>query len=267
MDRPTRKTILQTLVSGVIMAVLLFSNQEASATNSVNLGNLVTGSVLTNTPNIITVDLSNQCLALVKANNTSECPTYKTIFPHDNSNQMLSGKFVTTNGFFHRLQTKTVNHWGMYSTNKWIIMIDPDYNAIVHSKEITIVPSLTYINKDQSVGSNHTVTVYDKRFVMPDCSSATIVYSEFLLSDTIHYLESGCKTTGYNEKIVKQTPHGTPNIMTSTFSSLKLQNQLKTIFNGKSQLHNENMPSTGGLGPGNCIGKTKCDFTTSTKKW
>lgn len=237
--------------------------QEANAA-SISLGKLVTGGVYTNTPDLITVDLSSQCLALLKQNQTGDCTTYQKIFKYDNSNQIISGKFVLTNGFFHRLPTRTINHWGMYPPGSWVVMIDPDYNAIIHSKEITIVPTLNYINKDESVGSNHTINEYQQRYTMPNCSGAEIVYSDFLLNDTIHYLESGCTKTNFTEKVVKSTPHSTP-IAYSPYSSIVLQNQLKKIFNGKSQLHNENIPIPGGLGIGNCINHG-CNFTTSTKK-
>lgn len=246
-----------------IVAITFFPGVNAT---SLSLGNLVTGSVYTNSPTLITVDLSNQCLALVKFNQTSECPTYKTIFKYDNSNQMLSGKFTTTNNFFHREPTKTINHWGMYAPGTWIIMIDPDYNAIVHSKEITLVPSLTYVFDDQAVGSNHTRNEYQNRYVYPGCTGAQIVYSDFLLNDTIHYLESGCTKTNYNEAKIVSTPNKTPIDLKDPYSSLVLQKQLKTIFNGKSQLYNENMPTPGGLGPGNCINSNHCTFTTSTHK-
>lgn len=249
-----------------LVCIIILSFTPGVNASSISLGSIITGSVYTTSPTLITIDLSNQCLALVKHNQTSECPTYKKILPYDNSNQMLSGKFVTTDNFFHRQLTNTINHWGLYAPGTWIVMIDPDYNAIIHSKEISLVPSLTYIIKDQTVGSNHTRNEYHDRYVDPGCTSAEIVYSDFLLNDTIHYLESGCTITKYNETKIISTPNKTPIDYKNPFSSLRLQNQLKIIFNGKSQLYNENIPTGGGLGPGNCINTSHCTFTTSSKK-
>src|SRR5690349_6613233 len=118
------------LILGIVAALLL-PTQEANATPSYSIGKLVTGGIFTTTPNLITVDLSKECLTLLKHNETSNCPTYQKIYKFDNSNQVISGKFVTINGFFQRLPTNTVEHWAMYPPNKLIVMIDADYRAIV----------------------------------------------------------------------------------------------------------------------------------------
>lgn len=261
------RVVTLSLMILVFLSTTLIQIPGVFATNSVSMGNLITGTALTTTPNLITVDLSNQCLALIKMNNTKECPTYKTLAKHDNSNQVISGKIVTKNGFTYRETTKSTNHWTMYPPGKLIVMIDPDYNALVHSKEITIVPSLYYAESGQTVGSNHTMIVHTKRITNPSCTSAKIVYSEYLLEDTINYLSSNCTKTSFNEMEKVSVAASTPIILNSPFSSTQYDNQLKTIFHGFKQLHNEKMPTIGGLGPGNCIGKTICPFTTSTKKW
>jgi len=239
------------LLGTILVLVIGFSYSEANAT-TVSLGNLVTGGVYTLNPDLITVDLSNECLTLIKHNDTSQCPTYKAILPYDNSNQLISGKFVATQGFFHRLQTSTVNHWGMYPPGKWTIMIDADYRAIVHSKEITIVPSLTFINKDDSVGNDHNRIEYQNRYVYPSCTGAEIVYSDSLLNDTIKYLESGCKTTSYDNKVVKHTPDKTPFDFKNPYSTIPYKITASKITTQRL---------------GNCINNDKCTESASGKKW
>src|SRR5690349_688991 len=121
--------------------ILAYFFQDAYATTpTYNLGKLVTGSVYTNTPNIITISLSNQCLTLVKHNDTRDCPSYHDIIKYDNTNPVISGHFITTNGFFHRSFIATALHYKMYAPNKYLTMVDPDYYALIHSKQIIIVP-------------------------------------------------------------------------------------------------------------------------------
>lgn len=237
----------------VLVFTLGFLYQEVNAIPSYSLGKIVIGSVLTNSPKLITIDLSNQCLALVKHNQTDDCPSYKPIIKYDNSSQYLSGRFIETAGFLHRTISHTLNHYKMYSPDKWTVMVDPDSLSITHSKEITIVPhgSLNYINKNEVVNKTNIRTEYHDRYVDPSCIHAEIVYSDFLLKDTISYLESGCKTTSFKEKVIKETPHKTPSISNSPYSS-----------NGYNKLSSKLKTSHIGL----CIAN-QCNMTTSSKKW
>jgi hypothetical protein len=183
--------IILMFIIGVSIGQIILSQKMAHAVTSINLGSITTGTVL-GTPTFIGVKLSGTCIAMVKLNQTDDCPSYKMIFPFDNTNQQISGKFVTTNGFFHRLTSHTQFHYQMYKTEDTIIMIDPDAAAMQYGKTITIVPpEFTYkLNSDNA--TNGTRTQYYDRYVSSDCKQATISYSASLLNDTIVYLKNNC---------------------------------------------------------------------------
>lgn len=215
---------------------------QAHAITSISMGKLTTGTVLGN-PTIINVRLSNTCLAMIKNNDTSECPTYKKILPFDNSNKMLSGRFVTDkNGFFHRLVPNTLYHYQMYLSSQTIVLLDPDPRAMEYGKNITIVPNgtLNYALTDDAMSLSSTKgtgdnivslnyinrTEYHQRSVASDCQSAEIEYSYFLLNDTINYLKSNCKITHFKEATIipmKLKPADIKNSVT-----LKYNNWVKT---------------------------------------
>lgn len=240
------------LASCMIVLVSFFCLHQASATTSVNLGHLVTGSVYTTSPNLITIDLSPQCIALIKQNVTNDCPTYKYLASkYDNTNQMMSGRFITTNGFYHRAYPQTQLHFEMYPPSKKIIMVDADANAIIHSQEITIVPPpFTYIDKTEEITSkNNTRNIYHDRAVTL-CKQAKITFSDYLLNDTIAYLQSGCTKTTFDNKS-KVTLHVT-NIDASGLESVKMQKYYAQIkaMNGQ-----------------NCITKVCITPKDPDKKW
>ena len=59
------------------------------------------------------ISLSKSCIAMIKNNFTTDCPTYDEIlvlFP-DNTNQDISGKFVYKDGYLQRDTTKYINHF------------------------------------------------------------------------------------------------------------------------------------------------------------
>lgn len=186
-------------IVGVTISQYILNEKLAHATTSVNLGKLTTGTVLGN-PSIIGIQLSSTCVKMVQQNQTNDCPSYYQLRSMDTTNQMLSGKFKFTNGYYHRGNPQTSNHYQMYKTGQIVIMLDPDYASMYFGQTIIIVPKgFTYkLNADQV--KNGTRQQYYDRYVTSDCKQATISYSEQLLNDTITYLESSCKITSFNEK-------------------------------------------------------------------
>jgi hypothetical protein len=149
--------------------------------------------------NLITITLSDVCLAQVKNNLTGSCPTYKDIVKYDTTNQKISGKFVD-DSYHHRGKPQMRNHFEMYRGVEPIICVDCSLDAIIASKQIIIKgSSFPYIlDKDNTI-KNSTRFVYHDRSVEA-CKIATIAYSDALLNDTISYLASGCKVTSFDEK-------------------------------------------------------------------
>ena len=190
--------IILALLIGMSIGSYIYNSKTAHAVPEISMGKLTTGTILGN-PIFITVKLSGTCIAMVKLNQTDECPSYKILFPVDNTNQMISGKFVTTNGFFHRLTSHTQFHYQMYKTGDTIIMIDPDPMAMEYGKNIEIVPhGLKYTLAKTNVSTNNTRIDYIGRFVDAGCKNAIISYSPSLLNDTINYLKNNCVATSTN---------------------------------------------------------------------
>ena len=111
---------------------------------------------------------------------------------------------------------------------------------------------------------NAGIVVYHDWYADDSCNTVTIHYSKERYDDAIAYLKSGCTSHAYNGSTTTIIPNH-PFSLTSPYSSLQQDTYLKQIFHGHKTLTNENMPSTGGLGPSNCITQ-KCSYTDPFKK-
>lgn len=155
----------------------------------------------------IAIELSKSCQA------SPNCPTWSDLLPYDNSNQMISGKFVKVNGkdVRHCSNIKNSLAWYDYNNkNKTVIFVDPCYKESIYMHRITIVPSLdNYHTKDQmkvkEIGNikdfkpiQNIRTISHTRSVQ-NCDQAVITAKDWkpLLDDTIQYLLTGCGETKY----------------------------------------------------------------------
>ena len=217
---------------------------------------------------VILVSLSQTCEVLNK-NNIKGCPSVEDIMKYDTSNQRVSGVFINENGTYHRTNPQIKNNWMTYQYSKIpVICVECyfDITATTKSKQIIIQPnSFTYVNKTESENTNKLYD-YTGRY-MQGCDIATIGNIPGLLQDTLNYMINDCKastTNFHGQNNYTRTLH--PFVMDSPYSSLAFNSNLMQIFHGHYILHNEKMPTMGGLGPGNCQ-IVQCDLTTSTKKW
>jgi hypothetical protein len=81
------------------------------------------------TQKIITLSLSNGCIQAHKNNITTICPTYEDLIQFDNTDQLISGEFVTENGFYHRADSKFKKHCNYYNNPQLfplVLVVDPD---------------------------------------------------------------------------------------------------------------------------------------------
>lgn len=148
---------------------------------------------------MIAVILDKICLNFIKNNITNnKCPPYNILEKWDTTNQKYSGKFVTTKGFYHRDKPQQNNHWINYKDE--VVCVDCSRQALSGSRVIQLVTKLDYIKREDNTIYNATRFVYHQRGVDDFCSSASIVYTPFLLQDTIDYLKSGCSKTEFVEK-------------------------------------------------------------------
>lgn len=213
--------VILMLIIGMSIGGYIYQSKLAHG-ESYNLGKITIGTIA-GTPKLIGITLSQTCITLVKSNSTDDdCPSYKDLIKYDNTNQFISGKFVTTNGFFHRANmasssNNNFHHYQMYGSNKTLIMIDPDQPSMVYGQTITIVPhGLVWVSTVDPI-KNNIRTQYHDRSVSSDCKTAKVTNKNFLfgnrtislLNDTIAYLESGCKITSFNNTqtiVMKETP-------------------------------------------------------------
>lgn len=154
----------------------------------------------------IGISLDRTCLALLKAQMKTDCPTYEDIlllFP-DTSNKRISGDFVYKDGFLQRENPPYRNHYAAYEYEKPIVWVDPPSDVIAKAKHIIITTKLPYYKVSESNKKiNNTLTFGQDRYV-DSCKTAIITAEKWLvlLGDTIQYLQSGCKTTNF-DSIVK----------------------------------------------------------------
>lgn len=143
------------------------------------------------------ITLSKTCLAMIKNNITTTCPTYEeimTIFP-DNTNQDISGKFVYKDGYLQRGNTNYINHFKFYTYQPVTLWIDPPGDITGRIATITIEPSLPeYLVLESQNLVNNTQIVGHSRYVDPLCYRSTITAQDwvYLLGDTIQLMFHNC---------------------------------------------------------------------------
>lgn len=238
--------------------------------------------------NIIMVIPSELCTRAIENHLKTDCPSLNSLVKYDNSNQKISGQFIRQiDGTLTRANPGVKNHWQYYGyTNHTIVCVYCTGNYITSDlyKTIILEPASFEFVPHEFINTNYKVDIFNgvsgnyssitfpvnefdsgltsyKNKSMQGCNSATIAYSDFLLNDTIKYLESDCKIKSYNQTTTQKVPN-TPWQYDNPFSSLHYLVALKTLTHnaGYSTMNN----TSGGHGPGNCI--NGCSYTTSTRK-
>lgn len=172
--------------------------------------------------NMIVIELSPACIATLKSNMPNKCLSYEDLASFDNTNQVYSGKFVTDNGFFHRSKPMISNHEIVYRwTNATIICVDCYGKPLTQAKSILVEPNTRSYTLDSDKRIvNNTRYDYHDRYVQ-DCFKARVSSSMALIQDTITYLESGCKQTGFHEKETVVKPYSKLDYTGSFYQYLK----------------------------------------------
>jgi hypothetical protein len=242
--------------------------------------------------NLIVPNYGESCIRMIQSGDYSECPPLKDIMYADTSNQAISGHIVMKkDGIFVRESPQAKNHYQFYTnmTDKKVcvdcyidlgssnavqqIVLEASSFPFTSHEFTTVTSNQSYTDASGNI-QNYTINrnennaglvVYHDWFADSSCNTVTIHYSKERYDDAIAYLKSGCISHAYNGSITTTIPNH-PFSLTSPFSSLQQDNYLEQIFHGHKTLTNEHMPTGGGLGPGNCIGKTKCAFTDPYKK-
>lgn len=244
--------------------------------NGTVAGNDTSHNELKSQYNIIMIIPSEGCTNAYKNHVKTSCPPLQDLVKYDNSNQKVSGYFYSRDGLtLERSNPQMKNHWQYYTyTNKTITCVYCTGNYLTTDLYKTIIlqqadsfeyaphnyvsTPYTIPQYNQSAGNftNYVIqvneadvgltTLFNRSVV--GCNTATIAYSDELLNDTIHYLESGCKVTHFNQTKTYSPPN-TPWSWNNPYSSL----HYKSVTDEIKSNH-----------PGNCI--NGCSITTSTRK-
>lgn len=178
------------------------STKKTTDKNIINLGSIVTQKNLKgNYGNFIVIELSRTCQALLKANLSTTCPSYKDLEKYDTTNKKISGKIEYINGEWKRGKPSYNNYQLSYQPSKYplVVCVDCSGDILQRSPKIIIEQGeFVYKKNTDNTMKNFTRYEYKNRYVDKDCQTAMIPYIDFLLNDTINYLHSGCKTTKYN---------------------------------------------------------------------
>ena len=154
----------------------------------------------------IGIALDRTCLALIKAEMKTNCPTYEDIlmiYP-DTSNKRISGDFIFKDGLLQRENPKYNNHLNAYTYEKPMTWIDPPSDTSDRIKLIIIANKLPlYMISNSNIKKNNTLVFGVDRFVDSKCHNAIISAEKWnlLLNDTIMYLQSGCIKTNFDSLV------------------------------------------------------------------
>lgn len=186
-------------------------------TKQSQLTRIIGSSDLSGIDSKIGIELTQSCLTSIKWNlNRTECPTYEDIVYLDNSNQFVSGKFITTDGWFHRNATGYQDSWAWYTQDETPrIFVDPPTGMFSKIKMITIAPNFkTYLVAEDStrehIGEFDNKQQIDRvyyhdRYTNENCSKSTINAAKWqtLLPDTITFMQNNCNPASTEIEIVE----------------------------------------------------------------
>ena len=162
-----------------------------------------------NMKNFIAIELNDSCLHLSKQNLSSRCPPSKDLEKFDTTDQKTSGKFdYDKNGFYHRGKASYTNYELSYPSTQYplVVCVDCSTTILGHAKKIFVgATDFVYTKKSERKISNNTRYEYYSRYV-DACNEARVSWNPSLIEDTIHYLDSGCRSTSFDEKSKVQTP-------------------------------------------------------------
>jgi len=157
------------------------------------------------------IALDRTCIALIKANMKTDCPTYEEIlliFP-DTSNKRMSGDFVYKDGMLQRSFPNYQGHLNAYIYEKPVTWIDPPADIRDRIKLITISTKLPYYFIAGSNQKQNNTLVFGKDiYVDSRCHTATITAEKWivLLGSVMQHLQGGCKSDLNNVVKIYQKP-------------------------------------------------------------
>lgn len=155
---------------------------------------------------MIGIQLSQTCIRMQEQGIPNHCLTYDELKPLDNTNPLFAGLWTDKN-YPHRMAPRASNFWIGQNTT-WIVMVDPTADFSTRARMITVEDNnFAWFNPDDNNTRNNQtgdylpISTHQGRAVF-SCSISTVAPNLWLVNDTLHYLESGCTKTNYNDTIV-----------------------------------------------------------------
>lgn len=151
--------------------------------------------------NFISIRLSTSCKLI------DNCPSVIDLAnTWDNSNRYLSGDFYFDNATNQWKRTPPIvpNIFETYKFNKmsWVLWVEPDHYTWINSKQITIHPSLVYIDRKDIIEDRTRIEYVGLKFER--CATAQIGWANngsALLLDVLNHYMSNCEEdVQYNPK-------------------------------------------------------------------
>jgi len=143
--------------------------------------------------NFISIRLSNSCKLI------DNCPSIIELADTwDNSNRYLSGDFYFDNATnqWKRSPPIVPNIFETYKFNNmlWVLWVEPDHYTWINSKQITIHPSLTYIDRKDIIEDRTRIEYVGLKFER--CATAQIGWANngsAILLDVLNHYMSNCE--------------------------------------------------------------------------
>lgn len=238
------------IIFGMIFLGPYYYEKHASADYYANYTRSTALGIPLSHSELIGIQLSQTCLVMEKYNITSHCLTYDKIKKFDNTNPLFAGKWESK-PYYHRDKPRVMNHYN-FNPNKFIIMADPNPDFTTRARMIIVWDSNFTWTDSNGTSSKGIIKVNINRYV-DNCETATVAPNLWLINDTIHYLESDCNKTKYNDtKIIYVKQH--PFSFNNPYSPL-----LDPYFHA-------NRNGSGGNGLSNCINH-KCVIKDPYANW
>ena len=166
-----------------------------------NLDNLLKTLKPTEPKMYISIALSQACENMIKQNVSSNCPAYATLIDlFDNTNEMVSGKFIEKDNDLRRDDNQMTKHWEFYPQNGFetVVMVDPDVlymrqavNIEVQSNDFRVA-NIWGGQSKQSSFVNGTITSYNGLSVDKDCTRINTSPDLQRITNVIGFAISGC---------------------------------------------------------------------------
>lgn len=147
---------------------------------------------------LIGIQESQTCDKLLQLHLHNNCIPYDKVKVFDNTNPVIAGQWVNDSGYYHRLAPRVLNHY-KFNQNRFVIMVDPNPDFTAMARMVYLNDgNFTWINPDDNSSQGQLTITHLNRSVL-NCDTATVAPNLWLINDTIHYMESGCIKTSYND--------------------------------------------------------------------